>query len=240
MKAKERHQLKQNDFAQTAARVVGVLTEQRHRVIPTVIALVVVVALASGFFVWRKRKADQAGALLGVAMAVTQAQIAPPSTLPGAKQSPGTYPTNEAKSEAALQAFQDVIAKYPSTNGATAARYGAAGELLALGRAAEAEQAYRAVIADADSPVYKPMATMGLAEALSAQGKQEDAIKTLTDLSGQRDSVVPIDGVLMQLAETCAKAGKTPEAKAAYKRVVDEFPESPYVAAAREQIAALE
>ena len=52
----------------------------------------------------------------------------------------------------------------------------------------------------------------------------------LTDLSAQRDGALPVDGVLMELARVCRKAGKTQEARAAFKRVVDEFPESGYVA----------
>jgi predicted negative regulator of RcsB-dependent stress response len=240
MKAKQRHQLKQNDFAESAMRVAGVITEHRRRIVPAVVAALVVIAGASGYFVWRKGQADKAGALLGTAMAISQAQIAPPSTLPGAAQSPGTYPTDKARSEAALKAFQEVVSSYPSTQAAVAARYRAAGELLALGRAAEAEREYRAVAADGGAAVYQTMAQMGLAEALAAEGKADDAIKTLTDLSGQRDSVVPVDGVLMQLAQMYEHSGKTQEAKATFKRVVDEFPDSGYAPVARQEMAAIE
>jgi outer membrane protein assembly factor BamD (BamD/ComL family) len=43
----------------------------------------------------------------------------------------------------------------------------------------------------------------------------------------------------MELARTCVKAGKKEEARAAFKRVVDEFPESVYLADARQQLATL-
>ena len=43
----------------------------------------------------------------------------------------------------------------------------------------------------------------------------------------------------MQLAETYVKAGKRSDARAAYRRVVDEFPESVYIEEARRQVAAL-
>ena len=49
--------------------------------------------------------------------------------------------------------------------------------------------------------------------------------------------MLPVDGVLMELARACLKAGKTQDARAAFKRVVDEFPESSYVAEARQQLA---
>jgi TolA-binding protein len=80
---------------------------------------------------------------------------------------------------------------------------------------------------------------MGVAEALAAQSKYEQAIQVLTELSGDRNGPLPVDGVLMQLARTCAKAGKTQDARAAYKRIVDEFPESGYVPEARQQLTLL-
>ena len=43
----------------------------------------------------------------------------------------------------------------------------------------------------------------------------------------------------MQLARAYVKAGKPTEARAAFKRIVDEFPESNYVAEARLQITSL-
>jgi outer membrane protein assembly factor BamD (BamD/ComL family) len=64
-------------------------------------------------------------------------------------------------------------------------------------------------------------------------------VKALTDLAAQRDGALPVDGVLMELARTSLKAGKTQDARAAFKRVVDEFPQSVYAADARQQMAAI-
>jgi outer membrane protein assembly factor BamD (BamD/ComL family) len=43
----------------------------------------------------------------------------------------------------------------------------------------------------------------------------------------------------MQLGRASQRAGKTAEARAAFQRVVDEFPESTFVSTAQQQIAAL-
>ena len=64
------------------------------------------IVVVGGYFWWPKRTNDRAGALLGQAMATTQAQIAPAPTLPGATQAAGTYPTEQARDQAALKAFQ--------------------------------------------------------------------------------------------------------------------------------------
>ena len=199
MKAKERHELKQNDFAASTARVLEVASAQRGRLAAVGIGAVVVLALGGGMLYWMNGNANKAGALLGIAISTSQAQIAPASTLPGATQVAGTYPTLKARSEAALSAYQSVISAYPSSDAAVTAKFDAAGELLNLGRLAEAETSYNDVIATG-SKVYAPMAKLGLARIRLASGKYDDAVKIFTDLSAERDGALPVDGVLMQLA----------------------------------------
>ncbi len=239
MKAQQRHQLKQNDFAATVARVTTTVREQRDRAVMVVVIAVIAIGAGTGYYLWRKHARDQSGALFAAAMAVTESQIAPAPTVPGATQAPGTFATPKARQEAALQAFQQVANAYPSTSDGIAAAYQAAGALFGLGRLAEAEKAYQDVIARGGSSIYASAAHMGLAETLASEGQYDRAIKEYTDLAAQRDGVLPVDGVLVQLARTYAKAGKTSEARATFKRVVDEFPSSNYVAEARQQITLL-
>ena len=239
MKAQERHQLKQNEFAQTTARVAATLQSHRDRIVVIGAASLAVILIVGGYFWWRGRTDDRAGALLGRAMAITDAQIAPAPTVPGATQLPGTYPTEQARQAAALQAFQEVAATYPNSTSGIAAKYHAAGMLLEASRLPEAEQTFREVADKAGKSLYGPMAKLGLAAALSGQSKHDDAIKILTDLSGDRDGALPQDAVLMELARACLKAGKVPDARAAYKRVVDGFPESSFVAEARQKLTTI-
>jgi TolA-binding protein len=239
MKARERHQLKQNDFAAAAMRVAAAMTANRDRLILLGVAVVVIVGAAGAYAYWRKTAADEAGARLGEALAVAQSAIVPASTLPGATQAAGTYPTPEARSEASLEAFREVVAEFPGTDAARTAEYHAANTLAALGRYDEAEAAYREVI-DGGHRLYAPMAQLGLAEAYTLQARYAEAVATLTELSGLRDGELPVDGVLMQLGDVHLKAGQPGDARAAFQRVVDEFPESPYAAQARQRIAELE
>ena len=238
MKAQQRHQLKQNDFAATVTRISNVVAENRDRVLMAGVALIVIIVIGGGYLFWRKHTNDQASGLLGAAMAIQEAPIAPASTLPGAGQTPGTYPTDKARQEAALAAFQQVATSFPSTDSGIAARYQAAATLLTLGRLGEAEQAFQDV-ASRGSSLYSQMARLGVAETLVAEGQYDKAIKAYTDLSADRDGPLPVDGILMQLARACMKAGKPQDARAAFKRVVDEFPESNFVTEARQKLALL-
>jgi TolA-binding protein len=240
MKSQQRHQLKQNEFAAGVVRLSEAARGNGRRLAIAVLAVVILAGAVGGFLLWRKHTREQAGALFAAAMAVTESPIAPPSTVPGAPQAPGTFPSTKARLEAAVAAFTQVVKAYSSSPDGIAAQYEMAGALLALGRFSEAEKAYEDVVARAGSgSIYNATARMGLAEALAAQGKYDRAIKEYTDLAAARDGQLPVDGVLVQLARTYLSAGKADDARATFKRVADEFPNSSYVAEARQELARL-
>src|SRR5689334_3903202 len=116
MKAQERRHLKQNEFALTTGRLIEKSVENRGRLTMVAGVVVLAVLIAAAVVYWRARQANQAGAMLGTAMAVAQSQIAPASTLPGVQQAAGTFPTEKARAEAAIKAYGEVIAAYPGTD----------------------------------------------------------------------------------------------------------------------------
>jgi hypothetical protein len=83
------------------------------------------------------------------------------------------------------------------------------------------------------------MSKMGQASVLVASAQFDKALPIFEALAADRDGALPVDGVLMQLGKAYALAGKAAEAKTAYKRVVDEFPDSNYVGQARQEIVEL-
>jgi TolA-binding protein len=234
MKAQQRHQLKQNQFAVVMARTMNAIAENRERVVIGLVAVALVAAVAAGYLYWRNRTENHASAAFGQAMAITQSPIVPAPTVPGATQAPGTYPTEQARADAALAAFREVIDHYPSTTAADGARYHIASLLLALGRLPEAEAAFRESIDGGEGTVYGPVSHLGLAEAQIDQGKYDEGIRILNDLVGQRDGDLPVDAILMRLGRASQKAGRPQDARAFFRRVIDEFPESRYLAEARQ------
>ena len=239
MRAQERHHLKQNEFVATLTRVVTFAQEHRDRLVLAGVLVLALAAAAGGYFWLRSNTAQHAGEAFGIAMSVYESPIEPAPMVPGAAQAPGTYPTAAARLQAALAAFNRVALMFPSTPAGIGARYQTGEILLALGRATEAQAAYQDVIDHGGSSLYVPVARMGLAEAYLVGEDYPKAIKLFEDLAAQRDGALPVDGVLMQLAEAYSKAGKTAEARTTLKRVVDEFPQSPYVAGARQRLAAM-
>jgi len=93
------------------------------------------------------------------------------------------------------------------------------------------------VIDMAGSGLYAEMARMGMAETQAAAGQYDKAIAVYKDLSARKDGDLPVDGVLMQLGKAYARAGKPAEARQAYQRILDEFPQSPYASLATRELA---
>ena len=239
MKAGERHHLKTNEFAVRLARGTEMVATHRDKVMLAVAGVLVLIVAIAGYSWYRGNTTGKAEALLGAAMTTYDAPIVPAPTIPGAAQQAGTYPTETARSEAALAAFQKIIDEYPSTSAAVAARYHRACALMALRRFPEAEKGFEAAVASAGSTIFAPMSKLGQASVLVASGQFDKALPIFEALAADRDGPLPVDGVLMQLGKAYAQAGKAAEAKTTYKRVVDEFPESNFVGQARQEIVKL-
>jgi TolA-binding protein len=243
MKAQERHKLKENQFAKGVLQAREALETRQRDITWAVTVIVVLLVLVGGYTWWRQSRAGQSTDLFAQALAVYQAPVVPPAApAPGSPapiQQPGTFMTERAKLEAALPKFVEAADRYPSTNAGIAARYHAASILATLGRYSEAEQRYQEVVAKAGgTSLYARTARLGLADAQMAQKKYDNAIAIYTELSRDKNSQMPIDGVLMQLGRACVRAGKKAEAVTAFTRITTEFPQSPYLSDAQQELEA--
>jgi TolA-binding protein len=240
MKRIERHKLKENEFAKTVAHARELIEERRRDITAIGIVVVVLFLAVAGYLWWRQSRAAAASAMLATALAIYEAPVVPiPEPAPGSPapvQQPGTYPTEQAKIEAALPRFLETADRHPATDSGIAARYTAASILARLGRYAEAEQQYQQVVEKAGNRVYARTARLGLADVLLAQNKYDAAIAIYTEMSREPNSQIPVDSVLMQLGRAYARAGRTEEAAGAFNRILSEFPQSLYSADARREL----
>ena len=239
MKRTERRHLKENEL-QNIARQARESFEARKRETTGIIAIVAVVAVvAIGYFVWRERVQTRAHGLLAEAVTVQAARVGPPSA-PGAAAGGPTFPTERARSEAALTKLKAAADAYPSTDAGLYARYQEAATLMALGNPSPAATAYQHVIDRAgSSSIYGQMARLGLAEAHTRSGQFDQAINTFKELSLRKDGTLPVDGILMQLGRAYIEAGKRTDAQQTFTRLVDEFPESPFSGDAKRELEGL-
>lgn len=242
MKRAERKKIKSNEFAKSVARAQAALAEHQRQVTTIIVVLVAIAVAAGVYFTWRSSRNSKATTMLATALATAEAPVVPitppaPGSPPPIQQ-PGTYPTDNARAEAALPLLLQTANAYPGTPSGITARYRAAALLASLGRFTEAETQYQQVIQKAGhESIYGRTARLGLGETQLAEGKTDAAIATLQELATDGTSDLPLDGVLMQLGRAYLKAGKTAEASRAFTRVINEFPQSLFADDAKAELA---
>ncbi|MGE5244667.1 MAG: tetratricopeptide repeat protein [Betaproteobacteria bacterium] len=239
MKRTERKHLKENEIEILARQARDLVEARKREVTAAIVALVVVGAVALGYYAWRQSLQTRAGAMLAQALAVEEVRVGPAAAPGGSAPPSPSFPTEQARDEAALAKFKEAADTYPSTDAGIFARYQQAALLVQLDRPADAIPVYQQVIAHAGGNIYGEMARLGVAEAQARAGQYDQAIKSFQELVQRTDSRLPIDAVLMQLGRTYLDAGKQADARQTFSRLVEEFPDSPYTGEARQQLDSL-
>jgi predicted negative regulator of RcsB-dependent stress response len=244
MKTAQRHQLKEDDFLVALDRSRTILVENQ-RPIGLVLGIIAIVAVAvGGYLFWQRTVNEKAAALYADAVVTASAPVAPPA--PTTPPAPGTpappppppnaFPTEQARTTAALQKFDAAAKAYPSTPAGIAASYRAGALLVESGKLADAQTRFSDVIARDGNGLHGQMARLAVA-SIQVENKQYDqAIATLQAMSQRNDTELPVDGILMELGDAYRRAGRLPDAINAYTRIVNEFPKSVYTADARRQL----
>ena len=245
MKRIERQHLKENKLAIAVVSFQGFLLEKQRQIVT---GLAITLVLLAGFaynFVLGQQAQSAAQQMFGEAMVVLGSPVQPPipeieasEEAPGtpAFQAPGTYPTENAKREDALERLQEVVDAYPDTDAGIQAAYHLAGTLAALNNFEEALLAYEVVIERTGESLYGRMARLGKGNTHVLLEQYEPAIEVYSQLLDLSESGVPVDAVLLKLARTYQAAGNANEAQEAFSRIVHEYPASPYSSEARKEM----
>jgi len=248
MKRKERQHLKENELAQTIASAADFVESNRQTLLVAAAAVVVVAVVAGGVYAYMSRTDSRGQDLLASAMTALNAPVVPvtstaaaPGELPAAASmsAVGSYPTQEAKLNAALPKLKAAADAFPDSPAGVTARYHYAGTLAALGRHQEAIQAFDEVTARAGDSIYARMAALGKADTQSKAGQFDQAIATWKSLVDRKDASIPEDALLMELARAYQSKGNIDEAKKTFTQIVEQHPTSPYAAEARAELESL-
>ena len=158
--------------------------------------------------------------MLADAMSIQDARITPPGGTTNAPPSPvGTFPTEQARAEAAVVKFKSTADAYPSTDAGLFARYRQATLLNTLNRPGEAIVVYQELVRRAGEGIYGQMATARPCRSAGARRAVRSGDQRASRRLAQRkDGPLPVDGVLMQLGGTYLDAGKRADAQQTFNR----------------------
>lgn len=184
-------------------------------------------------WLWAGRRAEAANELLAKALKVHSAPIVASGALPEDAKNP-SFGSETARRERAKQLFKELDGLSLAPRVTRVADLYLGEIALAEGDKAAARQHWTRFIERADGTALAAAAELNLVR-LDRDG--DKAAELVTRLQGMLENPstrrLPEDMVLYQLGLTLDKLGKTDEARATFRRLVDEFPRSPFQAEAR-------
>lgn len=218
-KKKRARELKQDKFRDTTMRLfdkLGDRLEGKGRAILYGIAAIIIITLITGLVIkWTNRKADEARAALGRAIAIA---AAPVSSSPTPGSPAPSFSSEQERAQKAIEEFQKVVAKYGDPY-RSEARYFIATNLLVVDRNKGLSD-----LSELGNNGIKEVAILSkfaLAQAKEADGKFDEAIALYRELAAANSTVVTTETANLRLAMAYEKQGKRKEAADLLFNIVD-------------------
>jgi hypothetical protein len=194
-----RKDLKTDKFALEVEHTVDYFEEHRRDLIRYGIIAAVVLVIAAGIYFYRSKQHAAREEALTQALQVLEAPVGPsPSGGP-------SYPTEQAKADAAAKSFTEVATKYSGSSEGVVAEYTLASMAADQGRMAEAEKRYKDVVDSGDKP-YGSLARLSLAQIYFASGHTAQGEEVLRKLIDNPTIFVSKDEATIALARGIAKS----------------------------------
>jgi tetratricopeptide (TPR) repeat protein len=231
-----RKDMKEPDrFQQAATQAAGWVAQRRRHVViagAVVVGIVVLLAILSAVNAGREERAGAAAADL---IATVSADVSPVA-LPGRARP--SFPSDEAREKAVVDAAQKVIAGNPGTAAARLAALTLGDAQLRLHAWDDAKGAYDRFLADAPKDDSLRFGALeGIAVAEEAKGSLDAAAAAWERLG--REVPAFSDRADLERARVLARAGKAADAKVLLAAFGERHKDSPLAADASERLARL-
>jgi tetratricopeptide (TPR) repeat protein len=206
------------------------------------IAGVIVLVLAVGGFAlqhFRAQRDQDANAALAAALVKFRTPVSGETS--AEPQEPGTqsFPTSLEKYTKTLTELQRIDQRYSSSPAGVRARYYGALCLIELGKNQEAEAILKQ-LATQRTGLEPALAKLALADLQRRNGNFDAAADAYRQIANDSTFIWPRDHALLSLAEVYEQARRPNEAQAAYRELLDKFPESTYATEARRRVEYLQ
>jgi predicted negative regulator of RcsB-dependent stress response len=217
-----RHQLKEDQFRTGAKETYSWAVAHRNKLVYGAGAVVVVLAIVLGAWIYIQQQDESAGVALGHALQVYRA----PVTSAGGPAPPETtsFASAQDRAKAARAEFAQVAQRYPHTRSAEMARYFMGLADQDAGNAAAAESELKEV-ADASGTDLPALAKFALAALYRNQGKDAQAVPLYKELIDHPTNTVAKSQAQLALA-SLYEAKQPQDARNLYQQVQKENPDS--------------
>lgn len=226
MDRQHRRDLKHDRFVDEIGSLSSKARQNQRFLVTVTGAAVALAVIIFGVYFYRSTQEQKAQVLLGQAIETIESPLAPPAggqPVPNAK-----FKTEADRTAAAEKQFKEVAAKYGSSDAADVARLYLARIEASRGEMAPARKKLEAFISDHPKHILVAPARYSLYQLRIENGESQQVAAELQSEIGKSDSLLPPDTLLVLLAHAYDAQGNNAKSKEAYRRIITEFPESPY------------
>ncbi len=217
-----RKQLKQDDeFVSAAEWIFRWVADNRRQLLAAIGAVFAAAIVWWGVNAWMGTRTDDASLLLYHAVQTFEGDAAAGSLVPGGDV------------DAAQIEFQQVVESYGRSDQADMAKLYLARIALSRGQTDEARSVFVDLSQKRGNDVIGRLATLDLVDLRVASGQVEEVAGELEAMIVSQDGGLPRDAALYKLGEVFVTSGDPERARTYFERLVEEFPESPYLMNAR-------
>lgn len=234
MDRQHRRDLKHDRFVDE----VGLLTEKaranQRGLLFLGAAAVAIALIAYGIYFYRSNQEDKAQTALAQAIETFESPLVTegqPQQDPRAK-----FKTEAERTAAAEKQFKDVQAKFGGTDSADVAGLYIARISAARGDVATAEKMLKEFVDDHPKHFLVGAARYSLFQMRIDNGHAQQVATELNAELAKTEPVLPADSLLVLLAHAYEVQGDDEKSRATYRRIVTEFPDSPFALEAQRRV----
>jgi predicted negative regulator of RcsB-dependent stress response len=236
LRTSERHQLKQDRFAETTKDTISWAVENRNVLITSITAVVVVAAILLGSMWYWEYRNQQANTALGAAMETYSAQLRPAGT--PANPEVKSFESAEQRSRAAQAQFQEIAQHYGHTKAGKVAQYMTALTDVDLGDTQSAEAVLTQVASSAGHELSS-QAKVVLAGIYHNTNRDKDAVALYQELIQHPTDLVSKSSVQLDLGAVYEAMNQPAEATKLYTDIIKTDEKSPAAAVAQQRLMAI-
>jgi len=229
-----REDLKRNELGEAIEGAIHYAEDHSKTILRALVALGAIAVIALAWFLWSTSRRSGANELLVKAMKSHDAEIVATGANPDDPVHP-TFATEAARKAKSLELFGDLDRRYGGRAPGNVAKLYLAQIALADGDKARARSLWTGFLADEKSGPMAAVAQVNVWKLDRAEGKSQPVADEIQKVLAGSDRNLPEDVLLYQLALTQDSLGQKTEAAATWRRIVDEYPQSPYFQTAQKE-----
>lgn len=228
-----KHDIREDEFRSFVARAYDYITENPDVILKIVGGVLLAVLLISASFAYLESRKEAANEALAEALEIYQAPILDEGATPDDADDP-SFASEADRNTKARPLFEGVQGSFGAGIAGDVAGLYLAQMDAADGKIDQAKTVWESFVKDHGDHALALSVRLNLLRHERANGGAQAVADSLEQELASPSKTLPEDVILFELAETRQMLGEKDAAMELYQRIIDEHPQSPYVARARQ------